>query len=110
MKKLLIYCVTVIGATITMAGPAFAEDEPVMAQIHSMNLSAMPLVSRSLSELNSATSLVANQTAMPGEYSAKRTSRTDADWLFSSLAEPFYLSLLGAGLLILGTVKGRRSH
>lgn len=41
---------------------------------------------------------------------SQAASADGANWLVNSIDEPIYLSLCGAALLILGTVKGRDTN
>lgn len=89
MNKLLIYCFTAISSVTVLVSPVVAADDSVMPQLHSMDLSAMPLVSRSLSSFKSPES-IADPATTSNSYQPKRASSgTGAAWLFASLAEPF---------------------
>lgn len=105
MKKLLLYCFAAVIALSGLAWRATAADRALAPQVAAVNLSAMPLMSRSLSEL--AADKTASPTVVKGSHSFNYRSESEGPgWLFASIAEPFYLSLLGAILLILGTVSG----
>jgi hypothetical protein len=110
MKKPLLYCFITLIAASVLAQPALAADGVVAPQLSAIDLSAMPLVSRSLSEFSSeAGSPEVDPVAeeQSSTYSYRRRGEGPG-WLFASLIEPFYLSMLGAVLLILGTVTGRK--
>ena len=107
MKKLLLYCCITLVTLSVEVRPAPVGDSAVISPLSPLDLSAMPLVSRSLAEFSADSSESV-------EVIAAAESQTFKDghgfeWLFSSFSEPFYLSLLGAFLLLLGTIR-RRDH
>lgn len=106
MKKPLLYCFITVMITSGLAWPTAAADGVVTHQMSTMNLSAMPLVSKSLAEFSRDSSATEpGQNSNPIGYDSKREG---PGWVFTSLMEPFYLSLFGAALLIFGTVRGRK--
>lgn len=98
-----------------MAAPVLARSavsDSTASPMSSLDLSAIPLVSRSLSEFRSENS-PSKETAAASDRHAAYNYREEgegANWFFASLIEPFYLSLLGAGLLVLGTITWRGNH
>ena len=109
MKKLLLYCSIALVTVPAQITSATVVDRAIMP----LDLSAMPLVSRSLAEFNAESSGSVEAEAAAVEHHSSSFSyqkdSSNAGWLFTSLSEPFYLSLLGAVLLLLGTIK-RRNH
>ncbi len=109
MKDSLIYFILMLLAIPVFAAPAQASQGSAITSQVAFNLNALPLVTRSLAEFRSEASAVdeaATAKEVHGAYIYRHKSE-NAEWLMTSLLEPFYLSLLGAGLLLLGTVRWR---
>lgn len=106
MKKPMMYCFITLMIASGLAWPTSAADGVITSQMPTMNLSAMPLVSKSLAEFSRDSSVVDSGTAQ--DHAGYTGKREGPGWVFASLIEPFYLSLLGAALLVFGTVRGRK--
>lgn len=106
MKKPLLICFVAMLAISSLAWPAVAADGVIAPQLSTVDLSAMPLMSRSLAELDSD-GLASEASAVTQDADYRHKSNSPG-WLFASLVEPFYLTMLGAALLVLGTIRGRR--
>ena len=112
MKNLLLYCCITLATLSTEVQSAAVADSAVISPLSPLDLSAMPLVSRSLAEFSADSSESVEAIASAAESHASYKYGEDPSgigWLFTSLSEPFYLSLLGAFLLLLGTIR-RRDH
>lgn len=107
MKKSLLLIIVAALTLVGLAGPAAAADGVIAPQLSAVDLSAMPLISRSLSELDSD-GLASDAPGIGGGSSDYVAKGSSPSWLFASLVEPFYLTMLGAALLVLGTIRGRR--
>ncbi len=107
MKKLLLYCCITLVTLSVEVQSAPVGDSAVISPLSPLDLSAMPLVSRSLAEFSAESS--ESVEVIPDTEAQAFKGGHGFEWLFSSLSEPFYLSLLGAFLLLLGTIR-RRDH
>jgi hypothetical protein len=114
MKNTLLHWLVVLMTVCGAASPAFGA-QGMASSVTSMDLNAMPLVSRTLYELDGkAAASGRSEISSPepaiylyGDQESRFEWLKRPDWILDSLIEPLYLSLLGAALLIFGTFKRR---
>lgn len=110
MNKSLLCGFIAMMALLGSSGAAFAVTDGVASPISSIDFGGASSI-WALPELNSE-AMVGEDSRVAGgsSDSSFRADQKGAGLGFASLVEPLYLSLLGAGLLLLGTVRfGRDS-